>query len=203
MLELKLVAVAAKRVEVAVNLRREKAKGATRNQLEELESRIEARLTARSQAQDRAIEELRLTVQESMDASRDQISRLCAEMTATQERLEAATAVPVEQQVTEVTTNLMSEVNGAIRMLAENTEALKHTVEEMARRSQQFEQRVTNELIDLGRTAKTSAQAIEASQKSAAQNEDLMERVIEALESLHSDVLDTDGPSAEEAVLAL
>ena len=205
MLDLKLLAVAARRVEVTGALRREKAEGATRSELLELELRVEERLASQAEAHERAIGDLKAAADHAMGTLREQISVLCSELAATQERLAAATAVPIETHLATLSASILAHVDGGLQTLGENTEALKGTVGEVTRRSQQFEQRAVAELIDLGRNVKAHSLAIEASRTNAAQNEDLMERVIEALESLQSDVLEPQGKEQveEESALAV
>ena len=171
MLELKLAGVAARKAETSENVRRERAKGAS--QLQALEARLEARLAAQAASNDLAIEELRRAHAESSEGLREQVTLLCSELVTTQERLAEATA---------------------------GMEALKRTVDEMSRRSQQFEQRTTSELLDLGRNVKSNTVAIETAQKGQAQNEELLERVIETLEELQSEVMDPETTPVEEEV---
>jgi hypothetical protein len=203
MLELKLAAVAARKAEASETLRREIAKGATRDNLQELEARLEARLMAQTEAHELAIEELRRAHNDSGEAHRDELALLCSELVATQERLAAVTAVPIDQRINDLISGRLLEVTSALKTLGQTTEALKRTMDEITRRSQQFEQRVTAELLDLSRNVKSNALAIEAGQKSQAQNEDLIEQVIETLESLHGDVLEPEAPAEGETALSL
>jgi serine/threonine protein kinase len=202
MLEIKLAAVTARKAEAAEGLRRQKANGATRDHLQELEARLEARLAAQAEAYDVAIEDMRRAQYDSNEALREQVEILCSELVVTQERLATVIAVPIDQQVTGLLAGPLTEVNNTIKALSESTETLKRTVDDMARRSQQFEQRTASELIDLGRNVKANAVAIEAAQMGQAQNEELLERVIETLEALQSDVLGPEATVAQEAVLA-
>ena len=169
MLELKLAGVAARKAETSENHRRERAKGAS--QFQALEARMEARLAAQTASHDQAIEELRRAHAESSESLREQLTLLCSELVTTQERLAEAAA---------------------------GMEALKRTVDEMARRSQQFENRATSELLDLGRNVKSNASAIEAAQRGQAQNEELLERVIETLEELQGEVIEPEATLVEE-----
>jgi serine/threonine protein kinase len=199
MLELKLAAVAARKVESAESLRREKA--ATRDHLQELEARLDARLAAQAVANELALDELRRSNSESNESLREQIALLCSELVATQERLAEATAVPVRQQVAEAIAAPIEEVSTSLKALGERMAALKQTVDDMGRRAQQFENRTTSELLDLGRTVKSNTLAIETAQKGQAQNEELLERVIDTLEQLQSDVLPEATLVEEEALL--
>jgi hypothetical protein len=172
MLELKLAAVAARKAEASESLRRERAKSA--NHLHEMEARMETRLAAQAESHELAIEEVRRAQAESSEALREQLALICSELVTTQERLAEATA---------------------------GMETMKRTLDEMTRRSQQFEQRTTTELLDLGRSVKSNWSAIETTQKSQAENEELLERVIGTLEELQGDVLEPE-LAQEEAVLA-
>jgi hypothetical protein len=176
MIELKLLAVAARRAEVLDALRHEKSETLTRSEFQELERRMEARFETLAEIRERAVAELQRAANDAEEILREQISALRAELTAAQERLVAADA--------------------RFYSIGERTESIVRSVEEVSRRSQQVEQTVLTELRDLARTQKAQASAIEASRAAAAQNEDLMERVIESLESLQSVVLEK--PSVEE-----
>jgi hypothetical protein len=89
-----------------------------------------------------------------------------------------------------------------LQTLGESTEGIKRAIEEITRRSQQFEKSVFGELMDLGRQTKAHTANIQATRTHATQNEELIERVIEALDSLQNDVLESKGAVEEEATLA-
>jgi methyl-accepting chemotaxis protein len=182
MLELKLLAVATRRTEAAATLRRERSEGATRLELREMESRLEARFALQAEAQARIIDEFQRAAHQAAETFREQLSVLCSELSSTQER--------------------MAQANSGLQTLGESTEGIKRAIEEITRRSQQFEQSVFGELMDLGRQTKAHNANIQATRTHATQNEELIERVIEALDSLQNDVLESKGAVEEEATLA-
>ena len=69
---------------------------------------------------------------------------------------------------------------------------LERTVDEIRRHVSQFEHSVAADLVDIERSIKVHSTAIESSRTAMSQTDDLVERVVEALESLQTTVLDQD-----------
>ena len=67
---------------------------------------------------------------------------------------------------------------------------IERTVEEMRRHISHFEHNVAADLVDIERSIKAQAAAIESSRTAMSQTDDLVERVVEALESLQTTVLE-------------
>jgi hypothetical protein len=73
----------------------------------------------------------------------------------------------------------------------------------MKGQSQQFEQNVGSDLASLGQSLKVQSAAIETARAGMARTDDLVERVVEALESLQNAVLDAGRQEVERAALAV
>jgi len=192
MLELKLLAVAARRTEAGTTLRRERSENTMRSEMKEMELRMEARFAALAEAHENALAELQHAAHDTAETLKEQISVLCSELAAAQERVASVTATPIETHLEKWRERILGQIEGCVEELRASMESVKDGAEELSRKSQQFEQKTSAELRELSRTAKSNAAAIAASRMSEAQSEDLMERVIELLETVQADVLDTE-----------
>jgi serine/threonine protein kinase len=67
---------------------------------------------------------------------------------------------------------------------------IEHAVDEIRRHLAHFEHSVAADLVDIERSIKAQAASIESSRTAMSQTDDLVERVVEALESLETTVLD-------------
>jgi hypothetical protein len=67
---------------------------------------------------------------------------------------------------------------------------LENTVEAMRRHASGLEYRVAADLVDIEQSIKVQSAAIESSRTAMAQTDDLVERVVEVLESLQATVLE-------------
>jgi len=80
---------------------------------------------------------------------------------------------------------------------------MERTVEEIRRKSVQFEHNIAADLVDIEHGLKLQSAAIESARTAMSQTDDLVERVVEALESLQTSVLDQDEPAVERASFAV
>ena len=81
--------------------------------------------------------------------------------------------------------------------------AMERTVEDMRRKSVQFEHNIAADLVDIEHGLKLQSAAIESARTAMSQTDDLVERVVEALESLQTSVLDQDESPVERASFAV
>jgi hypothetical protein len=175
MMELKLLSVAAQREEVAAaGTTRHEGAGteAIRAEMQQMESRIAARL----QAHEKAASEMRHFASEAVSSIRVQIAALSA----------AANSG----------TGLGDAAVGRMTQI-------ERGVDEIRRHSAQFERSVADDLLDIEQSIKAQATAIESSCMAMSQTDDLVERVVEALESLQTAVLDERDPASERANFAV
>jgi hypothetical protein len=69
-------------------------------------------------------------------------------------------------------------------------EQIERTVEAMRRQASGLEYRVAADLVDIEQSLKVQSAAIESSRTAMSQTDDLVERVVEVLESLQTTVLE-------------
>jgi len=203
-MELKLLAVAARRAEAATALRREKTDaGAIRAEMQEMEARVEARLLAGLRNHEGAVSDIQRAASDALAVFKDQLSTLHADLAATQDRLAALMAAKPEEQIEAAGARILLHVNRGFQGIGESMAAMERTVEELKRHSHQFEQSVSTDLADIDKSVKAQAAAIEAARLAMTQTDDLVERVVEALESLQAAVLDAGEGIGEKSKMAV
>jgi chromosome segregation ATPase len=79
---------------------------------------------------------------------------------------------------------------------------IERTVEELRGHTTQFERNMAADLVDLEQNIKVQSAAIESARTAMSQTDDLVERVVEALESLQMAVMD-QGDGVEHSTLAV
>jgi hypothetical protein len=127
--------------------------------------RLEARLVARQGAQERAIAEIQHVASEAVAIWRDQVS-------AMREGLVHAGS------------------GDGNPTWSDRVATLEHTLETMKRHSCEFEQSVAADLVDLEETLRKQTIAIDAARTQISQTDELVERMVKALEALQRAVLD-------------
>jgi chromosome segregation ATPase len=184
LMELKLLSAAVRRAEAT---RREPAVNATamRAEMQQLESRIGARLAAHEQA----VAEMQRSATEAVTTLKDQLLALGSELAAAQQRIAAR---PEAEDVAE---RILARVDRGFDAVSEHIRRVEQTVEESKQHAGQFERSVAADLVDLEQNLKSQGGAIESARTAMAQTDDLVERVVEALEALQTAVLDQgEGP---------
>jgi eukaryotic-like serine/threonine-protein kinase len=164
-MELKLISVAARRVDPAVAAGRTAAESRMRDEV----ARVERALTARVGACDQSVVELQ---HGSAETNRKLQGALDA-----QDSLRRAVAT-LEQSV------------AAMREL---TQRLETGLEESGRTTAAVEESFSSQLAAVEETAGVQSQAIESLHTTMAQTDDLLERVVESLDALQSFMLDRNG----------
>jgi hypothetical protein len=81
-------------------------------------------------------------------------------------------------------------------------EQIERTVEAMRRHASGLEYRVAADLVDIEQSLKVESAAIESSPTAMSQTDDLVERVVEVLESLQTTVLEQT-ESDERSIFAV
>jgi methyl-accepting chemotaxis protein len=69
---------------------------------------------------------------------------------------------------------------------------IERTVEEMRRHASQFEHNIAADLVDIEQSLNEQSASIESTRTATSQTDDLVERVVEALESLQTAIQDAD-----------
>ena len=80
---------------------------------------------------------------------------------------------------------------------------MERRVEEIRQHLGQFERDIAADLVDMENSLKVHDAAIESSRTAMAQTDDLVERVVEALESLQTAVTVVQGEEAQHASLTV
>ena len=174
-MELKLLTVAARRADPATpstgGVRRDPLEMASlRTELQQLEGRIAARF----QAQERAVIDLQRSTDETVGSLKLQMAAMTAEFAAAKTRA-----------------NMAASGGGSIDgTSSERVHGIERRMEEMRQHLSRFERDMAADLVDIEHNLKAQGTAIESSRTAMSQTDDLVERVVEALECLQSAVLD-------------
>ena len=162
-----------------------------RTEMQELESRLAARLLLH----ERAMADLHRSASEAVSNVKLQVASLSSDLAIN--RPSPGSSGPAEQG-----TNPARSDRG-LDALASRIAQIERTVEEMRRKFSQFEHNIAADLVDIEEGMKTQGAAIESARTAMAQTDDLVERVVEALESLQTTVLNEDEPAPERAAFAV
>jgi chromosome segregation ATPase len=187
-MELKLLTVAARRAD-ASPAPRGVSDAALRAEIHQLEGRLTARLAAHEK-----------TVSETQEAAGQAVKALREELAAVSTQLAAVEQRPVQAPLdTETLTQQISaRVDAAVEAVSQRMTRAEQSSEEIRKHFSTLQENVASDLHDFEQSLKTQAGAIESARTAMAQTDDLVERVVEALELLQSSVLDQQ---EEHAVL--
>lgn len=179
-------------------------------QLQEVESRVTARLEAGEQS----IARIERTAGEGTDALRDQMAALHEQLAAVASQIAAAQerTAAAEQKVEAAGERLTTRVEQRVDALSDRmalleekfasfenrgaageaarVEAVEGSLEAMRNQITELHNLVAEDMLGFEQSLKSQAAAIESARTAMAQTDDLVERVVEALESLQSTVLD-------------
>jgi predicted nucleic acid-binding Zn-ribbon protein len=206
-LELKLLSVAARRAEQPAPARREA--DVLRAEMHQLESRLSARL----ESHEKAVADMQATAGEALQALRGELATVTSQLTEAQSQI-ARTDQGLEafgermiirvQQTVESVDERMARVEQGIgsvderiaRTEQETTTAgtriahLEQGADTARQEVASLHQAMTEDFRAFEENLKTQAAALESARTAMAQTDDLVERVVEALEALQSTVLD-------------
>lgn len=183
-MELKLLSVAARRIDPAAGpgMRRDPLDSTSaRTEIQQLEGRIAARF----QAHERAMAELQRSLDDAVRSMKAQIANMTSEFAAAK---------------TSVSFSGGGALDGASN---ERVHAVERKVEEMRQYLSRFERDMAADLVDIENGLKVHEEAIESSRTAMSQTDDLVERVVEALESLQSTVMDEGERASERTAFAV
>jgi hypothetical protein len=184
-MELKLLSVAVRRTEpsAATGLRRDPLDGtSTRTEIQQLEGRIAGRFLAH----ERAVIELQRSLDEAVSSLKIQLAAMTAEFAAAKTRV----GNPVGG----------GSLDGASN---ERVHTVERRVEEMRQHLGQFQRDIAADLVDIENNLKVHDAAIESARTAMSQTDDLVERVVEALESLQSAVMDRGDIAPERSAFVV
>ncbi|HLK49382.1 MAG TPA: protein kinase [Bryobacteraceae bacterium] len=188
-LELRLLTVTARRPESP--LQRENVAALVRTE-------VQHALAARCDAQDKTIAEFQQAVTASMQAIQAHLCTLAANVTAAQEGAkrseEAVSKLNPRISTLEERGSVPSERVAATELLLQTaTERITRTeatTESVRKQAADFAESAALQLHALEQTVRSQADALESARTALAQTDDLVERVVEALDSLQSIVLE-------------
>jgi eukaryotic-like serine/threonine-protein kinase len=192
LMELKLLTVAARRSETpGPSPRQEAETAAIRAGMQQFEERVSARL----QAHEKNMADLQRAATDAVEALRGQLAALDSQLSTAVEQ--ASRPGPdldgLEERVT-------SRIVRGLEAAGERIARLEQSIEAAREHSAQFEVNVAADLRDVQAALSAQDAAIQSARSATAQTDDLVERVVEALESLQSAVLDdARNPSLGEA----
>jgi hypothetical protein len=143
-----------------------------RAELQQLEVRVAARL----RVHERTVAEMHRSASEAISSLKLQVASMSSELAENYLGAGERASGGVESAVAD---RGFEALNGRIGQIED-------TVEEMRRHISHFEHNMAADLVDIEHTIKAQDAAIESSRTAMAQTDDLVERVVEALESLQS-----------------
>jgi hypothetical protein len=183
-MDLKLLSVAARRTDPAAGPRgRRETLDSTsvRTEIQQLEGRIAARF----QAHDRAVADLQRTLDDAVRSMKAQIASMTSEFVAAK------------------TTVSLSSGGAQDGASYERVHAVERKVEEMRQYLSRFERDIAADLVDIENSLKVHEAGIESSRIAMTQTDDLVERVVEALETLQSTVMDQGERTSERTAFVV
>jgi hypothetical protein len=196
-LELKLLSVGVRRGESGgtPESRQDMASAATlRHELQQVEARIAARL----QNHEKLVTEVQRSASEAVRELKSQVSTLTVDF--------AVGGRPVGDDShgldDAAEMRVMTRVDRALEAVGERVSQLERKVDDMHLRSEQFERSVAMDLLDIEEALKAQTSSIESTRTAMSQTDDLVERVVEALEALQTAVLDQGETPGDRAFAA-
>jgi eukaryotic-like serine/threonine-protein kinase len=122
-----------------------------------------------------------------------------SEMQELEARMETRLASQLEGQLEAVSERILARVDRSFHTVSENMAAIERTLDGMRAHAHEFEQRVAADLVDIEQNIKVQSAAIESARTAVSQTDDLVERVVEAVESLQSAVLEPGETAGEHS----
>ena len=190
-MELKLLTVAARRAETPAPQRRAEVVDAVlRGEMRQMEERIVARLEAHG----RSMAELQGAAANLIEAVRGQVAALETKLAAVQEH-----AGRLDHSVEALEGLATARFVPGLEAAGERVGKLERETETLRTNFAKFEKDVALDLHGLETTIGAQEAAVQSARTAMAQTDDLVERVVEALESLQSAVLEQSEEHAAAA----
>jgi hypothetical protein len=159
--------------------------GAARSDMQQLEARLAARL----QVHENTIAEMHRSANEAVSSLRLKVAAMNSELAATHQHAVNRTGGGLDDGAGGT---ILARVDRGFEVLNARIAQIERTVEEMRRHASQFEHNMAADLVDIEETLKGQIASIESARTAMSQTDDLVERVVEALESLQTTMLDPD-----------
>jgi eukaryotic-like serine/threonine-protein kinase len=196
-MELKLLSVAARRATqgAPISLQREGPSPDAALARAEIQQ-LEAKLAARLQLHERTIAEMHR-------AAADSVGNLKLQMAALNSNAALGGTSPLDRLDDSAGSTIQARIDRGFEVLNARVAGIERAVEDMRRKAVQFEHNIAADLVDIEHGLKMQSAAIESARTAMSQTDDLVERVVEALESLQSSVLDQNETLSERPSFAV
>lgn len=179
-MELKLLTVAARRADAAPTARGV-SDTALRAEIQQLEGRFTARLTAHEN-----------TVAQMQEAAGEAVKTLSQQLAEVRAQIATAAERPAEPvlDVEALRQQIAARVEETLGAVNQRMTLGEQNMEDIRKHFGTLQENVAGDLHDFEQTIKAQANSIESARTAMSQTDDLVERVVEALELLQSSVLD-------------
>jgi hypothetical protein len=155
---------------------------AVRAEIQQMEERLDARL----RSQETGASEMYRSANDGVNSLKLLVAAMQSELAANHQQTMERTG-GLDEAATEA---IFARVDRGFEVLNARVAGIERTVEEIRRHSTQFENNIAADLVDLEQNIKAQSTSIESARTAMAQTDDLVERVVEALESLQTAMLD-------------
>jgi hypothetical protein len=150
---------------------------------------LEARLAARLQVHERTIAEMHRAANEAVSSLRLKVAAMNSELAGTHQRGGKGSGAGLDDAAGGT---ILARVDRGFEVLDARMSQMERAVEEMRRHASQFEHNMAADLVDIEQNLKVQMAAVESARTAMAQTDDLVERVVEALESMQTAMLEPD-----------
>jgi hypothetical protein len=158
---------------------------------------IETRVAMRVAANEAAMAEIQRSATDAVGTLKEQLMSIGADVAVLQETLQSR---PSEAEISE---RIMARVDRGLETAGEHVGRVEKSLEDLRNHTAHFERSVAADLVDIEQNMKLNAAAIESARTAMSQTDDLVERVVEALESLQTAVLDQTEAQPDRAAFAV
>jgi hypothetical protein len=186
-LELKLLSVAVRHVVPGALGAPHRDLGAEITAVRAEMAQMEARLSARLEVQARRASEMNRAGNEAVNSLRSQISAMHSELAVHHEEVFDRQGGALGEAGGDA---MLARAERAFEALTARIAQIERTVDEIRRHHSEFEHNIAADLVDLEQSGKAQSVAIESARTAMSQTDDLVERVVEALEALQTAVLE-------------
>ena len=156
---------------------------AVRSEVQQLETRLEERL----RSQETSVAEMQRSAIAAESSLKLLVAAMKSELAANHQQAMERTGAGRDEAATEA---IFARVDRGFEVLNARVAGIERTMEELRRHGSQFENNIAADLVDLEQNIKAQSASIESARTAMAQTDDLVERVVEALESLQTAILD-------------
>ncbi len=158
---------------------------------------IETRIAARVISHEQTMTEIQRSATDAVGTLKDQLMSIGTDVAALQDTLRSR---PSEAEISD---HIMARVGQGLDSAADHINRVEKTLEDLRNHTAHFERSVAADLVDIEQNMKLNAAAIESARTAMSQTDDLVERVVEALESLQTAVLDQSEQQQDRSTFAV